>query len=141
MPECASEENLMSNETSPGKASLILFAHGARDPAWRRPIDALAQRMSEALPDVRVSSAFLELMEPGLPEVIEQATASGARRVVIAPVFWAPGSHLKKDVPVLIEQARDRHPDVEFEVWSALGESDAVLDAITGAYLRLWGAG
>lgn len=131
----------MTDEPSRCEASLILFAHGARDPAWRRPIDALAARMATVLPGVQVSSAFLELMEPGLPEVIEKVTAAGARRVVIAPVFWAPGSHLKKDVPVLIEQARDRHPGVEFELWSALGESDAVLDAITGAYLRLWSGG
>ncbi|MEK9721655.1 MAG: CbiX/SirB N-terminal domain-containing protein [Quisquiliibacterium sp.] len=130
----------MTTKPSGPTASLILFAHGARDPAWRRPIDALAARMSAALPGVRVLAAFLELMEPGLPETIAQATADGARRVVIAPVFWAPGSHLRKDVPALIEKARAQHPGVQFQVWSALGESDAVLDAITHAYLRLWQA-
>jgi sirohydrochlorin cobaltochelatase len=125
-------------DTAP--ASLILFAHGARDPDWRRPVDALAARMRSALPGIRVESAFLERMTPTLIEAIDAATAAGSRRIVVAPVFWAPGGHLKHDVPELIAQARQRHAGVSFEVWPALGECDEVLDGITGAYRSLWQA-
>lgn len=119
--------------------SLILFAHGARDPDWRAPVDALATRLRAALPAARVQAAFLERMSPTLGEAIDAAVSAGSRRVVVAPVFWAPGGHLKHDVPLLIEQARERHAGVTFEVWPALGECDAVLDGITGAYRTLWG--
>lgn len=121
--------------------ALILFAHGARDPDWRRPLDALAQRMRAAHPDGLVSVAFLELMVPLLAEAIDQAVARGARRISVAPVFWAAGGHLKRDVPQLLEVARARHPGVAIGLWPALGESDAVLDAIAGVYLRQWDAG
>ncbi len=120
--------------------SLILFAHGARDPDWRGPVDALAVRIRRALPGTRVEPAFLERMSPTLIEAIDDAVAAGSRRVVVAPVFWAPGGHLKHDVPELIAQARQRHAGVSFEVWPALGECDAVLDGITGAYTSLWQA-
>lgn len=119
--------------------ALILFAHGARDPDWRAPVDALAARLRAALPAARVQAAFLERMSPTLGEAIDAAVQAGSRRVVVAPVFWAPGGHLKHDVPLLIERARDRHAGVVFEVWPALGECDAVLDGITGAYRALWG--
>lgn len=118
--------------------TLILFAHGARDPEWRGPVDALARRLRSALPGTRVEPAFLERMSPTLIEAIDSAAASGARRVVVAPVFWAPGGHLKNDVPALVEEARRRHASVSFEIWPALGESEAVLDGITGAYSALW---
>lgn len=128
--------NDIEPQTAP--ASLILFAHGARDPAWRAPVDALADRMRRALPGTRVEPAFLERMSPTLIEAIDAAVAAGSRRVVVGPVFWAPGGHLKHDVPELVEQARRRHAGVSFEVWPALGECEAVLDGITGAYSRLW---
>lgn len=121
--------------------ALILFAHGARDPAWRAPLDALAQRMRAALPACRVSVAFLEFMSPSLPEALDAAAAAGARRIEVAPVFWAAGGHLKQDVPVLLEAARARLPEVVIRLWPTLGESDAVLDAVAGAYARLWAEG
>ena len=130
--------NAQAPETVP--ASLILFAHGARNPEWRGPIDALAARLRAALPETRVEAAFLERMAPTLIEAIDAAVAAGSRRVVVAPVFWAPGGHLRHDVPELIAQARERHAGASFEVWPALGECDAVLDGITGAYSSLWRA-
>lgn len=120
---------------------LILFAHGARDPEWRGPVDALAARMRGALPGTRVECAFLDFMAPTLPETITTAVDAGALRIVIAPVFWAPGGHLKHDVPALLDDARRRHPEVAFSLWPALGESEAVLDAIAAAYGRLWASG
>ena len=38
----------------------------------------------------------------------------------------------------LVDEARRRHSGVHFEIWPALGESDAVLDGITRAYAALW---
>jgi len=44
---------------------VILFAHGARDPAWALPFRALREALLVALPEGRVELAFLEIMEPG----------------------------------------------------------------------------
>ncbi|MCO5106945.1 MAG: CbiX/SirB N-terminal domain-containing protein [Burkholderiaceae bacterium] len=119
-------------------AALILFAHGARDPAWRAPIDALAQRLRAALPQVPVVPAFLELMSPSLAEAVAAAVAGGATRIAVAPVFWAQGGHLKRDVPALLAHVCAEHPEVRIDLWPVLGERDAVLDAIAGDYRELW---
>lgn len=118
--------------------ALILFAHGARDPAWRRPVDALATRLRAALPGRWVEPAFLELMTPALADAIDAAVRAGARQVLVAPVFWAAGGHLRKDVPALLEAARRTHPGVDFVLWPALGEIEAVLDAIASVYAERW---
>ena len=42
--------------------AMILFAHGARDPAWATPFERLRQLIRDILPDATVSLAFLELI-------------------------------------------------------------------------------
>ncbi len=121
--------------------ALILFAHGARDPAWREPIDALARRLNAALPQVDVVPAFLELMSPTLGDAVAAAVGKGATRIAVAPVFWAQGGHLKRDVPALLAEACTTHPGLRIDLWPVLGERDAVLDAIAADYRDLWAAG
>lgn len=123
------------------RAALILFAHGARDPAWRAPVDALARRVRVLLPRVDVAPAFLELMSPSLAEAVGEAVAAGARRIAVAPVFWAPGSHLRRDVPALLGEVCARHPGVRIDLWAVLGERDAILDAIAADYVAAWDEG
>ncbi len=122
-------------------AALILFAHGARDPAWREPVDALARRLRATLPQVEVVAAFLELMSPALADAVAAAVAKGATRIAVAPVFWAQGGHLKRDVPALLAQVCTGHPGLRIDLWPVLGERDAVLDAIAADYRGLWAAG
>lgn len=68
--------------------TLTLFAHGARDPEWRVPVDALAELLRREMPDIRIDVAFLEFMRPTLPETLANAAAASAGRVAIAPLFW-----------------------------------------------------
>jgi sirohydrochlorin cobaltochelatase len=70
---------------------------------------------------------------------VAAAVAGGARRVVIAPLFWAPGGHLRDDVPALLATERAAHPQVSFELWPALGQCDEVLGAIALGYAQRWG--
>lgn len=57
------------------KRALILFAHGARDPRWAEPFQRLQQILQKQLGDVRVDLAFLELMMPRLPELVQDLEA------------------------------------------------------------------
>ena len=108
--------------------ALILFAHGARDPGWRAPVDAMAALLAGAVPEARVSVAFLEFMSP-------------ARRVAIAPLFWAEGGHLRQEVPPMLAQACERHTGLRLERWPVMGASPEVLAALTAVYAGRWRAG
>lgn len=110
--------------------ALILFAHGARDAGWRKPVDALAERMALRNPQLAVSVAFLEFMQPSLEQAVDQFAQRGATHITIAPVFISPGGHVKHDVPVLLDAARARHPRTTITMLPTLGEMDSVLDAI-----------
>lgn len=45
-------------------------------------------------------------------------------------MFLGTGRHAREDLPVLIAALRTRYPQVRFEVLSAIGENEAVLDLI-----------
>ncbi len=111
---------------------LILFAHGARDPRWATPFEAIAERVRRARPDALVRLAFLELMTPGLREAgAELATCCGS--VQVLPLFLGAGGHMRKDLPLLVDALRAAHPQTRFELHPPVGELDAVMDAMAAA--------
>jgi sirohydrochlorin cobaltochelatase len=114
-----------------GKA-LILFAHGARDPRWAAPFEAVAAQVRALQPAAQVRLAYLELMQPSLPEAAAQLVAAGCRQVDVLPLFLGTGGHVRKDLPLLIDQLRTAHPDTSFTLHGAAGEHPAVIAAIAG---------
>jgi sirohydrochlorin cobaltochelatase len=110
---------------------ILLFAHGARDPAWARPFEAVAMdlRARAAQPD-HVGLAFLELMQPGLVDAGSALVATGCTQVVVVPLFLGAGGHVRKDLPVLMDQLRERHPQVDWALAPAVGESEMLVRAM-----------
>ena len=88
--------------------ALVLFAHGARDPRWAEPFERLQQMTQAQMPGVRVALAYLELMSPTLGQ----------------------GGHVRRDLPLVVEQLKTAHPQVQFTVATAAGEDAEVLNAI-----------
>jgi sirohydrochlorin cobaltochelatase len=110
--------------------ALILFGHGARDIRWREPFDRLASLWKARYTNVRVELAFLELMQPSLDESISMLVGSGATEVVVVPVFFGQGAHLRNDFPVLLLACQEKFPKIKLSATSAVGEDEAVLQAI-----------
>ena len=110
--------------------ALILFGHGARDSRWREPFDRLASLWKAQNPDVRVELAFLELMQPSLEEAIASLASAGVTEVVVVPVFFGQGGHLRNDFPVLLSACQDKFPAIKLSATTAVGEDEAVLQAI-----------
>lgn len=111
---------------------LILFAHGARDARWREPFERLLLKVQAARPDLAVSLAFLELMQPDLPAAADAMAAKGCRTLRVVPVFLGQGGHLREDLPAAVDIVRAAHPELAIELRLAAGEDDAVLNAIAG---------
>jgi sirohydrochlorin cobaltochelatase len=112
------------------KQGLILFAHGARDPRWAEPFEAIATAVRSRSPDVDVRLAFLELMAPDLPTVADAMVANGCARIDILPLFLGTGGHLRRDLPPLVEDIKNRHASVSVALHSAVGEAPALITAM-----------
>lgn len=112
------------------KSALILFGHGARDPRWAQPFQRLQETLQVQLPGEQVHLAFLELMSPRLPELIADLVGQGIESVTVVPVFFGQGGHVLRDLPAMLEQLRVDYPALRLNVAKAVGEDDAVLNAI-----------
>jgi sirohydrochlorin cobaltochelatase len=141
----------LASSTASVPDGIVLFAHGSRDPLWKKPIEAVAQEIARQHPHLPVSCAYLELTEPSLPDAVAQmisvlhqnapkSIALGAINtgdkpqndlkkvfsIRILPMFLGMGKHAREDLPELAVALRNAHPEVDFEVAPAVGEDARV---------------
>lgn len=122
--------------------ALILFAHGARDPEWAGPVQAVAERLRRENSDLPVYVAFLEFMTPTLPDVVaacchEAPSASGSMQIDVLPFFIAQGGHLRQEVPAMLAALQQQHPNLQLRLLPPLGELPSVQEAMAAAISRL----
>ena len=110
--------------------AIILFGHGARDARWREPFDRLAALWKVQHPDALVQLAFLEMMDPSLEAAVDSLANAGASEIVVVPVFFGQGGHLRNDFPLLLDACREKFPQMALSATLAVGEDEAVLQAI-----------
>jgi sirohydrochlorin cobaltochelatase len=109
------------------KESIVLFAHGSREPVWAKPFESIARQLAG---EFLVELAYLEIMKPTLAEAVASLAVKGARRVRIIPLFLGAGAHVREDLPKLAQAARERHPGVEIVLEATIGERAEITQAI-----------
>lgn len=108
----------------------ILLAHGSRDPLWRRPVEAVAQRMSELEPALHVRCAYLESCAPDLPSCALELASLGVTSITVAPLFFGLGKHLRDDLPRLLRALQSDHPGIEFDLRKSIGEEARLIELL-----------
>ena len=84
-------------------STLVLTAHGSRDPRSGANAQGLADRLASMRPDLDVRLAFLELNAPSFVDVL--AGLPDSRRAVVAPLLLASAYHARLDIPKQIARA------------------------------------
>lgn len=110
--------------------AIVLFAHGARDPEWAEPFHKMQRMIAARNPAIPVELAFLEIMQPSLPDAIAKLAGNGIKAITVIPIFFARGGHLKQDLPSLLDGIGKSNASVMIRVTPAIGEVDAILSAI-----------
>jgi sirohydrochlorin cobaltochelatase len=119
--------------------ALILFAHGARDPQWSQPFERVAEQVRALHPGIMVRLAFLEFMPPTLAQAGAEVAQAGATSVSVVPMFLGAGGHVRKDLPLLLDELRQAHPGLGVTLQPAIGEIDSVVAAMAQAALAQLG--
>lgn len=115
---------------------LILFAHGARDPRWAEPFQAVVEQVRASRPELAVRLAFLEFMTPDLASAGDELAAAGCSEVAVVPLFLGAGGHVRRDVPGLLQALAERHPGTRFVLRQAVGAAPEVVAAMAAAAAR-----
>ena len=106
----------------------ILLAHGSRDPQWRQPMEAVAERIRQLAPAIQVRCAYLEITAPDLARCCADLVQQGVRFITIVPMFLGIGKHARDDLPVLLATLKANHPQVTFVLRPAIGEEAQVIE-------------
>lgn len=75
--------------------TVVVAAHGTRDPAGVAVVRRLVRALGARMPGTPVRLAFVDVLGPGVREVV--ADASGP--VIVVPAFLSSGYHVRADVP------------------------------------------
>ena len=118
------KNNNLQNHTR----GLILYAHGSRNAAWRKPFDRLVRDLKKS-GHVHAVLAFGEFMSPGVAEAAQMLAAKGVKQATIVPLFLGGGQHVRSDLPRLAAEARAAS-GLKLRVARAICEDAAVLAAI-----------
>ncbi|MGH3881359.1 MAG: sirohydrochlorin chelatase, partial [Actinophytocola sp.] len=87
--------------------TLLLAAHGTRDPAGPTTIESLASAVRERLPGVRVAVAYADVRPPDIATALASPPfPPGESPVpVVVPAFLAAGYHVHVDIPEQIRRS------------------------------------
>ncbi|MFZ2510089.1 MAG: CbiX/SirB N-terminal domain-containing protein, partial [Gordonia sp. (in: high G+C Gram-positive bacteria)] len=116
--------------------TLVLAAHGSRDPRFAATAQRVAAAAQRGLPDARVELAYLDRNEPLLADVLDRLGGSGAADVAVVPLLFGDGFHSKSDLPEMLRRARLRHPGLRVRQTPVVGRYSpvpALIDRITEA--------
>lgn len=94
--------------------SIVLAAHGSRDPAAIREVETLVALMRERAPEHDISHGFLEFALPTIDAGVEAMVAAGAKRVVMLPALLLAATHAKNDMPGELALLKRKFTGVEF---------------------------
>ena len=108
----------------------ILLAHGSRDPLWRQPMEAVAERIRQLAPAIQVRCAYLEITAPDLAASTADLVQRGVSFITIVPMFLGIGKHARDDLPVLLAALKASHPQVSFVLRPAIGEEARMIELL-----------
>ncbi len=103
------------------KTAVIILGHGSKNAGAGDTLQLIAAEVKKLGRYDIVAHAFLQYIQPALPETVETCIQQGANNIVIVPFFMQAGAHVTRHVPDLVEKAKKRHPGVNIAVTDYAG--------------------
>lgn len=108
------------------KTGVILISHGSKLNSGNDGLFQVADMLRAMNRWDVVEAAFLQLAEPGLPEVLERTAESGVDRIVVVPLLLFRGNHVYKDIPEMLAQEKEKYPHIEFIYTNNIGADERI---------------
>lgn len=107
------------------KKAILLIGHGSRDPAAVKEFMDFAfefqnKNMKTYENDTLVTSAFLELSLPTIPQSLHDLAKNGVRHITVIPYLLFSAGHVKTEIPEILEEFKKSCPEINILYGNAL---------------------
>jgi sirohydrochlorin ferrochelatase len=120
----------MQQDISPPVTAILIVDHGSRRAESNQLLHDAARRFEKQSQYSIVEPAHMELAEPSIRQAFDRCVSRGAQRVVVFPWFLSPGRHWTEDIPELVHEAAQQHPNVEWLVTPPFGIHPGLMTAV-----------
>ncbi len=117
-------DNFNDNRLSDPYA-LCLIGHGSRDPESVQEFLTLWQKLCERKFCPTTKYGFLEFAQPTIAEALSACRDS--ERIIILPGILLPGAHTKKDIPSVVRETLQGHPEINIIFAQPLGAGPEIM--------------
>lgn len=111
------------------QTEIIILGHGSRRAEANQGLLEVAERVSESLGQ-KADPAFMSHGSPSLPEVVREKILSGAKRIIIMPLFLFPGVHVTVDIHEELREIREEFPNIEIIFTKELGVDESIVQLV-----------
>jgi sirohydrochlorin ferrochelatase len=116
--------------------TLVLTAHGSRDPRSSATTYAVINQIRQSRPGLDVRAAFCEQTSPSLPDALSAVADDGRRDAVVVPLLLANAYHARVDIPGLIAESGPRLRGLQVRQAGVLGEDPRLLRVLAEQLAR-----
>lgn len=104
------EEALQDSENDDASTGILLVSHGSRLGYNKEFISEISSKFDEQC-ELPNSYGFMELVEPNIPASINKLLDENKdiERLIVVPVFIAPGVHTTSDIPTILGLKEHSH--------------------------------
>ena len=112
------------------KSAYLIIAHGSREVGANQDFVQFLDRFRKAYPKRLVEGAFLELAKPDIAQGIDHCAAKGVTEIIVLPMMFFSGRHVKEHIPQIIEKAKAKHPEIDFHYAGPVSEHPMLMDLL-----------
>ena len=104
----------------------VVIAHGSRDAGANQAFQKFLETFRNKIKKQAVYGAFLEIAKPSISEALEKAIEKGARELIVLPLMFFPGRHVKEDIPKQVAEVKAKYPEADFHYAAPVAEHPAM---------------
>ena len=108
--------------------AVLVISHGSHSPQTKKEVEHLVELLKTKTGIKVLELAFLEIETPDIPTGLDICVQKGATEVLVLLNFLNSGRHVSRDIPVIVQQAQEKHPNVKFSISQPIGQHERIAD-------------
>ncbi|MBN1687846.1 MAG: CbiX/SirB N-terminal domain-containing protein [Candidatus Omnitrophica bacterium] len=112
------------------QGAYLLIVHGTKDKESNQAFLSLVEQFQDLCPDRFVAGAFMEFVEPSIGQAIDECAQKGVGQIFVLPMMFFGGKHVKEDIPLMIQEAKAKHPELDFHYGTPIADQPLLLKVL-----------